>query len=49
VTPMAKVLQDAFGIERAFMTTVHAYTHRPRRYSTALTRICADRAPPRST
>jgi glyceraldehyde 3-phosphate dehydrogenase len=26
VTPMAKVLQDAFGIERAFMTTVHAYT-----------------------
>ena len=26
VAPMAKVLQDAFGIERAFMTTVHAYT-----------------------
>jgi glyceraldehyde 3-phosphate dehydrogenase len=26
VTPMAKVLQDAFGIERGFMTTVHAYT-----------------------
>ena len=24
---MAKVLQDAFGIERAFMTTVHAYTN----------------------
>jgi glyceraldehyde 3-phosphate dehydrogenase len=23
---MAKVLQDAFGIERGFMTTVHAYT-----------------------
>lgn len=26
VTPMAKVLQDAFGIERGLMTTVHAYT-----------------------
>jgi glyceraldehyde 3-phosphate dehydrogenase len=26
VAPMAKVLNDAFGIERGFMTTVHAYT-----------------------
>jgi glyceraldehyde 3-phosphate dehydrogenase (phosphorylating) len=26
VAPMAKVLQDAFGIERGFMTTIHAYT-----------------------
>ena len=26
VTPMAKVLDDAFGIELGFMTTVHAYT-----------------------
>ena len=26
VVPMAKVLGDAFGIERGFMTTVHAYT-----------------------
>jgi glyceraldehyde 3-phosphate dehydrogenase len=26
VTPMAKVLDDAFGIESGFMTTVHAYT-----------------------
>jgi glyceraldehyde 3-phosphate dehydrogenase len=26
VTPMAKVLHDAFTIERGFMTTVHAYT-----------------------
>jgi glyceraldehyde 3-phosphate dehydrogenase len=26
VTPMAKVLQDAFAIEYGFMTTVHAYT-----------------------
>ena len=27
VAPMAKVLHDAFGIEQAFMTTVHAYTN----------------------
>ncbi|HEY8301817.1 MAG TPA: glyceraldehyde 3-phosphate dehydrogenase NAD-binding domain-containing protein, partial [Jatrophihabitans sp.] len=27
VAPMAKVLQDAFGIERGYMTTVHAYTN----------------------
>jgi glyceraldehyde 3-phosphate dehydrogenase len=26
VTPLAKVLQDAIGIKRGFMTTVHAYT-----------------------
>jgi glyceraldehyde 3-phosphate dehydrogenase len=26
VTPMAKVLDDAFGIDHGFMTTVHAYT-----------------------
>jgi glyceraldehyde 3-phosphate dehydrogenase len=26
VTPLAKVLHDVFGIERGFMTTVHAYT-----------------------
>jgi glyceraldehyde 3-phosphate dehydrogenase len=26
VTPMAKVLHETFGIERGFMTTVHAYT-----------------------
>ena len=34
VTPLAKVLHDAFAIERGFMTTVHAYTAsqpRPRR------------------
>jgi glyceraldehyde 3-phosphate dehydrogenase len=27
VAPMAKVLDDAFGIERGYMTTVHAYTN----------------------
>jgi len=27
VAPMAKVLNDAFGIEQGFMTTVHAYTN----------------------
>jgi len=26
VAPMAKVLQDSFGIHRGFMTTIHAYT-----------------------
>ena len=26
VVPMAKVLMDSFGIERGFMTTIHAYT-----------------------
>ena len=26
VVPMVKVLHDAFGVERGFMTTVHAYT-----------------------
>ena len=27
VAPMVKVLHEAFGIERGFMTTVHAYTN----------------------
>ena len=27
VAPMAKVLDDAFGLEQAFMTTIHAYTN----------------------
>jgi len=27
VAPMAKVLHDSFGIERGFMTTIHAYTN----------------------
>jgi glyceraldehyde 3-phosphate dehydrogenase len=27
VAPMVKVLHDSFGIERGFMTTVHAYTN----------------------
>jgi glyceraldehyde 3-phosphate dehydrogenase len=27
VAPMVKVLHDAFGVERGFMTTVHAYTN----------------------
>jgi len=26
ITPVAKVIQDTFGIEKAMMTTVHAYT-----------------------
>jgi len=27
VAPMAKVIDDAFGLEQGFMTTVHAYTN----------------------
>ena len=27
VVPMAKVLEDAFGIDRGLMTTIHAYTN----------------------
>ena len=27
IAPMAKVLDDAFGLEQGFMTTVHAYTN----------------------
>ncbi len=27
VAPMAKVLDDAFGLDRGFMTTIHAYTN----------------------
>jgi glyceraldehyde 3-phosphate dehydrogenase len=27
VVPMAKVLDDAFGIDQGFMTTIHAYTN----------------------
>jgi glyceraldehyde 3-phosphate dehydrogenase len=27
VVPLAKVLEDAFGIDRALMTTIHAYTN----------------------
>jgi len=27
VAPMAKVLDDAFGVEHGFMTTIHAYTN----------------------
>src|SRR6266542_2226759 len=27
VVPMAKVLEDSFGIERGLMTTIHAYTN----------------------
>jgi glyceraldehyde 3-phosphate dehydrogenase len=27
VAPMAKILDDSFGIERGYMTTIHAYTN----------------------
>jgi hypothetical protein len=42
---MAKVLDDAFGIEQGLMTTIHAYT-RTRTCRTARTRTCVGPAPP---
>ena len=48
VAPVAKVLHEAYGIERGFMTTIHAYTN-DQTFSTSRTRTCAARAPPRST
>jgi glyceraldehyde 3-phosphate dehydrogenase len=30
LAPLAKILDDRFGIEEAFMTTIHAYTNDPR-------------------
>ena len=48
LAPLAKVLNDAFGIERGLMTTIHAYTP-TRTCRTARTRTCAAPAPPPST
>ena len=48
LAPMAKVLHDAFGIQRGLMTTIHAYT-RTRTCRTARTRTCAAPARRRST
>ena len=48
LAPMAKVLNDVFGIEKGLMTTIHAYTQ-ARTCRTARTRTCAAPAPPRST
>ena len=45
LAPMAKVLHDEFGIERGFMTTIHAYTN-DQGSSTSRTRTCAAPAPP---
>ena len=49
LAPMAKVLHDAFGIERGLMTTIHAYTAGPEPAGRARTRTCAGPGPPRST
>ena len=38
--PVAKVCQDAFGIESGYMTTIHAYTNDQNIWITAI-RICA--------
>ena len=49
VAPLAKVLHDSFGIERGFMTTIHAYTNDQQILGHARTRTCAARARRRST
>jgi len=46
--PLAKVINDEFGLVRGLMTTVHAYTQ-DQNCRTARTRTCAAPAPPRST
>ena len=48
VTPLAKVIHDAFGIEHGFMTTVHAYTP-TQPCSTRPTKISVEHAQRRST
>jgi glyceraldehyde 3-phosphate dehydrogenase len=44
LAPICKVLNDAFGIERAFMTTVHAYTNDQRLADVPHTEIRRSRA-----
>ena len=46
--PMIKVLDDAFGVEKGLMTTIHAYTG-DQSWSTAPTATCAGPGPPPST
>jgi glyceraldehyde 3-phosphate dehydrogenase len=48
LAPMVKVLNDAFGIERGFMTTVHAYTS-DQNVLDGPTRTRVGRGRPRST
>jgi glyceraldehyde 3-phosphate dehydrogenase len=48
LAPMAKALNDEFGIVKGLMTTIHAYT-RTRTCRTPRTRTCVAPAPPPST
>ena len=41
LAPIAKILDDAFGIEEGFVTTVHAYHQRPAVWPTCRTRTRA--------
>ena len=45
IAPVVKVLHDAFGIEKGFMTTIHAYTNDQVILDT-VHRTCAAPAPP---
>lgn len=44
LAPVAKVLDDAFGIENGLVTTVHAFTN-DQKISTIRTKTCGERAP----
>ena len=46
LAPVAYVLQQGIGIERGYMTTIHAYTGDQNTVDTC-TRICAEHGPPR--
>jgi glyceraldehyde 3-phosphate dehydrogenase len=48
LAPMAKAIDDEFGIVKGLMTTIHAYTQ-DQNLRTRPTRTCAGRARPRST
>jgi glyceraldehyde 3-phosphate dehydrogenase len=48
LAPMAKVLVDNFGVEKGFMTTIHAYTNDQPVLDFPHTRTCAAPGPPPS-
>jgi glyceraldehyde 3-phosphate dehydrogenase len=45
LAPLAKVLNDALGIERGLMTTIHAYTN-DQKILDQIHKTCAAPAPP---
>lgn len=47
IAPVTKVLHEAFGVEKALMTTAHSYTN-DQRVTDLFTKICAGQEPQRS-